>query len=213
MVKNKQEGLTAKQNMTLQTVESFQDRYKYFPSTREIAEQMGIKSSNTIFSHLQALQNKGYLQKNTKGQIIALRNGKPFRFLHDFKKAVQIPFFPDTVPAGFQAPAEDAKKELITIDQYVIRHPYNTFALKVRGNSMEKAGIMPEDLILVEKRTDAKPGQIVVAHLPGGFTVKRLVEKNGQRVLQAESTEQYEIKMEEGTTIWGVVVGTIRKYT
>ncbi|MCC6643284.1 hypothetical protein IT411_00890, partial [Candidatus Peregrinibacteria bacterium] len=102
---------------------------------------------------------------------------------------------------------------MLTVDQYLIRSPANTFALKVRGHSMEKAGIMPNDLLLVEKRTDAKPGQIVVAHLPSGFTVKRLIEEKGQKYLKAESNQEYQIKLEEGTEIWGIVIGTVRRYT
>jgi repressor LexA len=101
---------------------------------------------------------------------------------------------------------------MLTVDQYLIKSPNNTFALKVSGSSMEKAGIMAGDLLLVEKRSDARPGQIIVAHLPSGFTVKRLIEDNGQRYLKAESSKEYQIRLEEGTEIWGIVIGIIRKY-
>lgn len=214
MVRWPQDHLTPKQKQILSQIKAFYEQEGYFPSTRELNQLLGLKSSNTVFAHLQSLIKKGYLKKNTKGKITGITE-KP----HLFSKVTQavqaaftIPYYPEGVPAGFQAPAEDAGREMLTVDQYLIRSPSNTFALKVRGNSMEKAGIMPDDLLLVEKRTDAKPGQIIVAHLPSGFTVKRLIEENGQKYLKAESSQDYQIKLEEGTEIWGIVIGTVRRY-
>lgn len=210
--------LTLRQKEILKKINEFHQKEGYFPSIRELNQQLHLKSSNTIFSHLQALIKKGYLRKNPKGKIIEVINAAQSVFDNSIRKtssglsAITIPYYPGGVPAGFQAPAEDTSNEMLTVDQYLIRSPNNTFALKVKGRSMEKAGIMPGDLLLVEKRTDAKIGQIIVAHLPSGFTVKRLVEEKGQKYLQAESSEDYQIKMEEGTEIWGIVVGTVRKY-
>jgi SOS regulatory protein LexA len=202
---------TLKQNKILKTIKDFQEQNGFFPSTRDLGKLLKLKSPNTIFSHLRALESKGYLKKNLKGQILQLAE-IPFQFTQSIQQSFSIPFFNESIPAGFQAPAEDAGREMLTVDQYLIKSPTNTFALKVKGNSMEKAGIMPGDLLLVEKREDARPGQIIVAHLPTGFTVKRLVEEDGQRYLQAESSQDYQIKLEEGTEIWGIVIGTVRKY-
>ncbi len=170
---------------------------------REIAELMRIKSSNTIFTHLKALEKKGYLEKNRHGRITSVSPERsPF----------EIPLYLETIPAGIQAPADDTQQDLTTIDQYVIRRPYNTFALRVRGNSMEKAGRLPGDIILVEKNPEPLSGQIVVAHLPDGFTVKRYIEEDGKRLLRAESSEEYQIDLAEGTEFWGTVIGSIRKF-
>ncbi len=207
----KKSNLTAKQKALLHTIDTFRQQQGYFPSTRELADKLRIKSPNTIFSHLKGLIQKGYLQKNQKGSITNITD-QPFQFLSNLGKALSIPFFPESIPAGFQAPAEDTGKDFLTIDQYVITNPSNTFALKVRGNSMEQAGIMPGDILLVERRTDAKSGQIVVAHLPDGFTVKRYVQEGGNVFLRAESSENYQIKLQEGTQLWGIVIGIIRKY-
>lgn len=209
--------LTYKQKEILGKIKDFYRDEGYFPSIRELNEILKIKSSNTTFSHLKALIKKGHLKKNLKGKIINCTD-TPHQFEESFSPyqaqigSLAIPYFPAGAPAGFQAPAEDAGREMLTVDQYLIKHPNNTFALKVSGNSMEKAGIMPEDLLLVEKRSDARPGQIVVAHLPSGFTVKRLVREDGQLFLKAESGQEYQIRLEEGTEIWGVVIGIIRKY-
>lgn len=210
--------LTLRQKEILKKITEFQQREGYFPSIRDLNQQLRLKSSNTIFNHLKALIKKGYLQKNSKGKIIKLLQSTQDNFSDSLQSiatsitSIQIPYYPEGVNAGFQAPAEDAGREMLTVDQYLIRHPNNTFALKVKGHSMEKAGILPGDLLLVEKRTDAKTGQIIIAHLPTGFTVKRLIEDQGQKYLQAESTKSYQIKLEEGTEIWGVVIGTVRKY-
>lgn len=215
--------LTSRQREILRQIQRFHQNEGYFPSIRELNELLNLKSSNTIFSHLQALIKKGYLKKNPKGKIISILTPNHaaeqqqlgdthLQRLSNTLCSITIPYFPEGVPAGFQAPAEDAGREMLTVDQFLIKSPNNTFALKVKGHSMEKAGILPGDLLLVEKRTDAKIGQIIVAHLPSGFTVKRLVEEKGQKYLKAESSQDYQIKLEEGTEIWGIVIGTIRKY-
>lgn len=214
---NPKNRLTSRQREILKKIQQFHQNEGYFPSIRELNELLHLKSSNTIFSHLQALIKKGYLKKNLKGKIIGILNpqdqeNSPLQKFQNALASITIPYFPEGVPAGFQAPAEDAGREMLTVDQFLIKSPNNTFALKVKGHSMEKAGILPGDLLLVEKRTDAKTGQIIVAHLPSGFTVKRLVEEKGQKYLKAESSQDYQIKLEEGTEIWGIVIGTIRKY-
>ncbi len=212
--------LTTKQRQILTRIRKFRETEGYFPSTREISQILNLKSSNTVFTHLRALIQKGYLKKSPNGRIIALTD-TPHQFhkSHIIEKinqvvgeAISIPYFPEAIPAGFQAPAEDTANEMLTVDQYLIKNPNNTFALKVKGLSMEKAGIMPGDLILVEKRTDAHPGQIIIAHLPSGFTVKRLIEEQGQRFLKSEGMKEYQIRLEEGTEIWGIVIGIVRKY-
>jgi SOS regulatory protein LexA len=216
MVNLNHHKLTLKQKEILRKIKTFRGEEGYFPSIRELSQILRVTSSNTVFSHLQALIKKGFLKKNSKGKMIAITDEA-----HDFSEdtpvqaklsSISIPYFPTGVPAGFQAPAEDAGRESLTVDQYLIKNPNNTFALKVSGDSMENAGILPEDLLLVEKRSDARPGQIIVAHLPSGFTVKRLVEEDGEKFLKAESKHEYQIKMEEGTEVWGVVIGIIRKY-
>lgn len=206
--------LTVKQREILQKIEYFQHTYNYFPSVRDLSKNLNLKSSNTIFTHLKALETKGYLKKNNKGQIIELIKNKNTlgKIQNTIQQTFSIPFFSGEIPAGFQAPAEDAGREMISLDQFLIKNPNNTFALKVKGDSMEKAGIIAGDLLLVEKRTDVKNGQIVIAHLPSGFTVKRLIKKGNKSYLQAESDKNYQIALEEGTEIWGVVIGSIRKY-
>jgi len=205
--------LTTRQKEILKKIQQFHQSENYFPSIRDLNQIFKLKSSNTIFSHLQALIKKGYLKKNAKGKIISLLSPEDLTSLSPQSlPSFAIPYFPGGIPAGFQVPAEDAGQEMLTVDQYLIKSPNNTFALKVKGHSMEKAGIMPDDLLLVEKRTDAKPGQIIVAHLPSGFTVKRLIQEKGQFYLKAESTQDYQIKLEDGTEIWGIVVGIVRKY-
>jgi SOS regulatory protein LexA len=213
---------TPRQKEILGQIRNFHRREGYFPSIRELSAILHIRSSNTTFSHIRALLQHGLLKKNNRGQIIACQgvegreaSGSAIsakQVNNDETLTRNIVYFPSGVPAGFQAPAEDAGRETLSVDQYLIKNPQNTFALKVKGNSMENAGIMPNDLLLVEKKGQARPGQIVVARLPDGFTVKRLAEENGQLFLQAESSREYRIPLEEGTEIWGIVIGVIRKY-
>lgn len=216
MFNNQHHRLTVKQKEILRKIKAFFQEEGYFPSVRELNGILRVNSSNTVFSHIKALVKKGFIKKNKRGKIMAITEES-----NDFGEnlpirtglpSFSIPYFPSGVPAGFQAPAEDEGREILTVDEYLIKNPNNTFALKVSGDSMEKAGIMQGDLLLVEKRSDARTGQIIVAHLPSGFTVKRLIEEDGVKYLKAESRTKYQIKMEEGTEVWGIVIGIIRKY-
>jgi len=198
MTRPKNPNLTPKQEAVLTAIKNYESENQSTPSIREISKILNIKSPNTIFAHLKALQEKGYITKNLKGKLKNLSNNL-------------IPLF-GQIPAGFQAPAYDEGKELINLDKFMIKNPQNTFALKVKGNSMEKAGIMQGDLILVERKPTAKNNDIIVARLPDGFTVKRYIIQNGKPYLKAESNEKYEIQLVEGSEIWGVVTGTLRRY-
>ncbi len=148
------EKLTIKQREIFQKIEYFQHIHNYFPSIRDLSKDLNLKSSNTIFTHLKALENKGYLKKNNKGQIIELIKNKntSAKITNPIRQIISISYFSGEIPAGFQAPAEDAGREMISIDQLLIKNPNNTFALTVKGDSMEKAGILAGDLLLVEKR-------------------------------------------------------------
>lgn len=217
MTFNHSTRLTAKQQQILSKIAKFYQIEGYYPTVRDLNIQLNLKSPNTIFSHLTALIKKGYLKKNNKGKIIAIAHeannfiNNKSRSASDFS-SLAIPFYKEAIPAGLQKPAEDSLKEILILDKYIINKPENTFAVKVIGDSMEKAGIMPKDIVLVEKNAEVKSGQIILAHLPSGFTLKRLIEKDGRKFLQAESNKEYQIKLEEGTEIWGVVIGVIRKY-
>lgn len=116
-----------------------------------------------------------------------------------------------TVRAGFAAPAEEELADTITVSEFLIRHKESTYLLRVEGESMTDAGIIPGDMVLFERRHDAKPGDIVVALTEDGYTLKYLRKKGGRLFLEAANSSYPSFTPKEGEII-GVVTASFRTY-
>lgn len=116
------------------------------------------------------------------------------------------------VVAGFPSPAEEELFEYISLEEWLIRNPNSTFLVKVYGESMIEAGILPGDLVLVDRSLSPKNGDIVVAEVDGEWTMKYF-RKQGEEIILAPANPNYPlIKPRESFNIFGVVVGVVRKY-
>jgi len=126
-------------------------------------------------------------------------------------KNLFLPLLNFYVSAGFPSPADDYKEENIDLNEYLIKNPFSTFFIRVKGNSMINSGIQDQDLIVVDKSLIAKPGNIVIAIIDGKFTVKRLDKKNDEIYLKAENHNypDLELKNYNNVQIWGVVIYSI----
>ncbi len=117
------------------------------------------------------------------------------------------------VPAGFPSPAADSLEERINLNTLLIERPSSTFIMQVSGNSMDRAGILDGDHIVVDKSKTAISGKIVVAVLDGDMTVKFLQKTQSGYSLKAANPKYPAIHISEDNTleIWGVVVGVVRR--
>ena len=97
------------------------------------------------------------------------------------------------------------------IDDYLIERPSSTVLVRVKGDSMQDAGILDGDLVVVEKRAAAQKGEIVVAIVDNQFTLKRLDVEAGQFVLKPENKAYPTIRPEGALEIFGVMIGLVRK--
>jgi DNA polymerase V len=109
--------------------------------------------------------------------------------------------------AAAAAPAGEAAAA--NLAQLLIRDPRHTVLVRVRGDSMQGDGINPGDLLVVERRPTARAGQVVVAQLRQGLTLKRLVERQGAWWLEAAHPDYPALALGEGR-IWGVAIHRIR---
>ena len=124
-----------------------------------------------------------------------------------------IPLAQETVSAGFPSPAEDHIELGIDLNKYLIKNPISTFFLRVSGNSMNRAGIYNNDLLIIDRSINPNPGHIVVALLDGEFTLKRLIKKQDNYYLKADKENYPAINLYEyiDIQIWGVAIYSIHE--
>lgn len=135
----------------------------------------------------------------------------PDRRLKPGKRFFERPLA-ESVCAGLPSPAVDANPEGLSIDEYLVAHPSKTVLITVKGDSMVDAGIHAGDVVVVEKRTSANIGEIVVAIIDNEFTLKRVHKERGRIVLKPENKTYPVIRPKGDLEIFGVVVGQFRKY-
>jgi DNA polymerase V len=125
----------------------------------------------------------------------------------------EIPMFTSSVRAGFPSPADNYVDQKLDLNRFLIRHPSATFYVRVKGNSMENAGIRDGDMLIVDRAIDPRNNDIAVCVINGEFTVKRLKKENGLLYLMPENSSYKPIHVLEGADfqVWGVVAYVIHK--
>jgi SOS regulatory protein LexA len=172
---------------------------KRMPGYQEIMEMTGFHSKNAVFRLINRLVKAGFIEKDSQGHIIPRRIFGITRVL-------------GVVEAGFPSPAEEELLDTMSLDEFLISNKEATFILKVSGNSMIDAGIMPKDLVLVERTNEANPGDIIIAEVDGKWTMKYLRKKGKHLYLEAANKKYAPIYPEEELIISAVVKAVIRKY-
>ena len=173
----------------------------YPPSVREIGEAVGLRSPSTVHFHLKNLEDAGLIEKGAgKGRAITLRE-QPL-------PENQVPIV-GNVAAGSPILAQECIEEYLTFDTGGRDGEF--FALRVRGESMLNAGILPGDLVVVRRQQTAQNGEIVVAMIEDEATVKRLSRQNGQIWLLPEN-EAYDPIDGTNAQILGKVAAVVRRY-
>lgn len=178
---------------------SFYQKKRRMPSFREVAMLFGFHSKNASAKLVKKLVQHSVVGQDPRGYLL------PGPLLRGLK-------FLGTVEAGFPSPAEEELVDTLTIDEYLVRHPNSTFLIKVSGDSMIDAGIMPGDLVLMERGREPRTGDIVIAEVDHAWTMK-YYEKCGCDIRLIAGNKKYQpIIPKEELRIAGVVVSVIRKY-
>jgi len=169
------------------------------PSFSEIGEAVGLRSKNAVFKLINTLERHNVLQRDAKGRLIPGSMASALKML-------------GTVEAGFPSPAEEELADTLSLDELLIENPEATFLLRVSGDSMSEAGILPGDMVLVDKGQAAKSGDIVIAEVDGEWTMKYL-RKRGDSVTLIPANPSYKpIRPKKELKIAGVVTAVVRKY-
>ena len=127
---------------------------------------------------------------------------------------LEIPLFSSAVAAGFPSPAEDHIEDTLDLNDYMVERPDSTFMLRVEGESMKDIGILPNDILVVDRSLKASHNKIVIAAIDGQLTVKKLFHRGGLIKLLPENSDYPEIELEQESdlVIWGVVIGSFRRF-
>ncbi len=127
---------------------------------------------------------------------------------------LQIPLISSLVAAGYPTAADEHVDDSIDLNDYMIRKPDSTYMVRVEGESMKNAGILPGDILVVDRALKAEHNKIVIAALDGELTVKRLYRRAGITKLMPEnpSYPEIEVNSEAELVVWGVVIGSFRRF-
>jgi len=214
---DKANKMTRKQQEIYDFIAAFITEHSYPPSVREICDGVGLRSPSTVHFRLQNMEEKGFLAKDGKARALTLAQtaekaaAAPAEPVYDEPDipAGRVPIV-GTVAAGTPILAQECIEDYLTFDTNGRDGEY--FALRVRGESMLNAGILPGDLVVVHQQREAHNGEIVVALIEDEATVKRLQRRNGEVWLLPEN-DAYEPIDGRYASILGKVSAVVRTYS
>ena len=197
--------ISPKQQEILEYIKSQILERGFPPAVRDICEAVHLKSTSSVHSHLETLEKNGYIRRDpTKPRAIEILD-ESFNFTR--REMVNVPMV-GRVAAGEPLLAEQNVENYFPIPMDFM--PNNqTFMLRVKGDSMINIGIFDGDLVLVEQRQTARNGEVIVALVEDGATVKRFFKEEGVFRLQPENDALDPIIVKE-VQILGKVIGVFR---
>ena len=210
------EGLTDRQRQTLHFIAETVAERGYPPSVREIGEALGLASSSTVHSHIQALQRKGYIRVDpTKPRAIELLYDPDTDLPRERAAAKSVPLL-GRIAAGTPVLAEEHVEEIYPLPADFVGDG-NVFMLRVAGDSMVDAGILDGDYVVVRQQPTAHSGEVVAAMIPSEYgdapdaTVKTIRHRGSAIVLEPANEELDPFEAPPGTEILGKVVAVFRR--
>lgn len=178
---------------------SFYRANRRMPSHAEIAQAAGLRSKGSTYKLVNRLVELGFVERDGRGKLL------PGRRFHS------VPLI-GTVEAGWPSPAEEELIDTVSLEEFLIRRPDKTYMLKVQGDSMVDAGIMPGDMVLVERGVKEKDGDIIIAEVDNEWTMKYYRKRGGKVWLEAANRKYKPIYPENELRIAAIVRAVIRKY-
>ncbi|MEL7059764.1 MAG: transcriptional repressor LexA [Acidobacteriota bacterium] len=202
--------LTARQKEILEFIAGYQQREGISPTHREIRDEFGYSSFGTVYKHLKLLQEKGYLHRdwNQKRGLELLRTVTTPQMTSES----EVPFL-GLIAAGQPIEALPGPEQLVVPHHLFDGSPANHYVLRVSGESMIDEGIHDGDYVIVQRREQARAGEMVVALIDGDATLKRFFPEGDIIRLQPAHPDMDPIRVPASSVkVQGVVVGLMRKF-
>jgi repressor LexA len=201
--------LPPRQQRILVAIRDWVVRYGYPPSTRQIGDAVGLRSSSSVSKHSASLEERGFLRRSTTmSRPIDVRAFlREPRMREPADDSVAVPVVGD-IAAGSPISAEEHVDDILTLPRELTGRG-NLFGLRVRGDSMIDAAICDGDIVVVRQQSEAHSGQIVAAMIDDEATVKVFRRRNGHVYLEPRNPA-YDVIDGDNAVILGVVVSVLR---
>jgi SOS regulatory protein LexA len=178
---------------------AFTGSTKRMPSDSELMAITGLRSNHAVCTHVERLVDPTCCAHAAIHRLLPGPRGAHLRVL-------------GTVSAGFPSPADEELTDTMSLDEYLIGNKEATYILRVNGNSMLDAGILPGDMLLVERGAHPRDGDIVIAQVDRAWTMKYFRKRGSAVFLEATNKDYQPIHPQEELQIAAVVRAVIRKY-
>ncbi len=179
---------------------SFYKKFHRLPTYEELTAVFEVKSKNSVHSYIQKFIEDGFVAKSDTGKLIPTKRLYGLRML-------------GTIQAGFPTTGEEeAMAEVISLDEMLVKNPQTAYVLTVEGDSMVDAGIMKGDMVIVDRSKHPKNGDVVVAEVDQGWTLKYFIQKGQNAFLRPANKKYKDIYPQDELRVGGVVTSVIRKY-
>lgn len=202
--------LPPRQRRILAAIQDWVVRHGYSPSTRQIADAVGLRSSSAVSKHLKSLEERGFLRRGDG--ISRPMDVRLFLRVAETRQpetdAVAVPVVGD-IAAGSPILAEEHTDDILTLPRDLVGRG-TLFGLRVRGDSMIDAAIRDDDIVVVRRQPEAQSGEIVAAMLDGEATVKVYRRRNGHVYLEPRNPA-YEVIDGDHAVVLGKVVSVMRR--
>ena len=199
--------LPERQQRILAAIRDWVVEHGYSPSTRQIGDAVGLRSTSSVSKHLAALEDKGYLRRSASVSrpidVRAFLAGTTV----ESSDAVPVPVVGD-IAAGVPIAAEQHVDDVLTLPRNLTGRG-TVFGLRVRGDSMVDAAICDGDIVVVRQEREAHSGQIVAAMIDEEATVK-VYRRRGGHVYLEPRNPAYDVIDGDRAVVLGVVVSVLR---
>ncbi|MFF0863986.1 transcriptional repressor LexA [Nonomuraea sp. NPDC003560] len=201
-------ALPQRQQRILATIRDWVVRRGYPPSTRELAQAVGLRSPSSVSKHLRSLEEQGFLSRGaTMTRPIDVRLFLRPPSAEPPAELVSVPVVGD-IAAGAPILADEHLDDTLTLPRDLTGRG-TVFGLRVRGDSMVEAAICDGDIVVVRQQPEAHSGQIVAAMIDGEATVKVYRRRDGHVLLEPRNP-RYDVIDGDRAVVLGIVVSVIR---
>ena len=205
-------ALTERQQRILEMIRENVATRGYPPSVREIGEAVGLRSPSSVHSQLAALERGGYLRRDpSRPRAIEVRFDPDTELSMPVVRSKQVPLVGE-IAAGAPIIAEERVEQVFPLPQEIVGDG-TLFMLRVRGESMVQAGVLPGDYVVIRQQPTVEQGEMCAALLDGEATVKFFRRTKTGEIFLDPANDGYEpipVTSEQDASILGKVTAVLR---